>query len=217
MRKLFRRLITVSLLLIVILSLSCSGTDGEMGPPGLNGTNGVDGADGVNGADGTDGEDGNANLIYSDWFIASSFTLSTGFGGIKLLDHDEPASEITQEIIDTGVVLVYGNLRGYTTTIWPFNHVALLPVTLTYGTSPTEIDTWTAILSAGNIKIRFINNNNRYTSIAQVHRFRYIIIPSSEAISASKSDNYAKTIANNLSAAGVDINNFDEVLSYYLK
>ena len=195
----------VLLALIVTISMSCSGDDGEMGSPGLNGTNGID------------GEDGNANVMYSDWFKPPTYNLSTGFGGINLLEHDEAASEITQEILDTGVVLVYGNLRGYTTSIWPFQHVALLPLTLTYGVSPTNIDTWTALLSVGNIKIRFINNNNTYNSLGTSHEFRYIIIPSSDDISASKSDNKSKNIVDELSEAGVDINNYEEVLSYYGK
>ena len=148
----------------------------------------------------------------SDWFIASGFTLTTGFGDIKLLDHDHAAPEISQDIIDTGVVLVYGNLRGYTTTIWPFNRVALLPITLTYNVSPADIDTWTAILSAGNINIRFINNNNKYNSVASVHRFLYVVIPST----SSSSGRIAKeSIIDNLTNAGVDINNFDEVAYYY--
>lgn len=198
----------VLLALIVIFSPSCTGDDGEMGPPGISG---------INGTNGVDGEDGNANVMSSDWFRPPTYNLSTGFGDIKLLDHDEPASEITQEIIDTGVVLVYGNLKGYTTTIWPLNQVALLPITLMYGQSPTNIDTWTAILSAGNIKIRFINNNNTYSSISTTHEFRYIIIPSSDAISAGKSDNKSKDIVDKLSKAGVDINNYEEILSYYGK
>lgn len=112
-----------------------NGLDGQDGADGTNGANGTAGADGTNGTagadgtNGTDGQDGNANVTSSDWFTASGFTLTTGFGDIKLLDHDHAATEITQEIIDTGVVLVYGNLRGYTTTIWPFNQVSLLPIT----------------------------------------------------------------------------------------
>ena len=80
---------------------------------------------------GGDGIDGDSNVMYSDWFKPSSYTLSDGFGGIKQFDHNEAASEITQDILDTGVVLVYRNLAGYGTTIWPENNVPLLPVTVT--------------------------------------------------------------------------------------
>lgn len=121
----------VLLALVIAFTFSCS-EDGAVGPQGTSGQNGTDGTDGTNGTDGTDGQDGNANVISSDWFTPSSYTLSTGFGGIKLLDHDQAAPEITQEIIDNGVVLVYGKLNGYTSSVWPTDQIALLPIILTY-------------------------------------------------------------------------------------
>lgn len=206
MKNVKRNLKIVSFLLTFVLLVSCTGDDGADGIDGVNGT------DGVNGADGADGVDGDSNVMYSEWFKPSSYTLSDGFGGIKQFDHNEAASEITQDILDTGVVLVYGDLTGYGTTIWPVGNVSLLPVTVTYSTNPTQIDTWTALLSVGNINIRMINNNNALSTLSTSHKFRYIIIPSSNSL--SKSAGY-KSITNELTAAGVDINNYDEVLSYY--
>ena len=200
----------VLLALVMVFAFSCA-EDGAVGPQGPAGQNGADGQDGTNGID---GQDGNANVLASDWFKPSSYTLSTGFGGINLLDHDEAATEITQDIIDTGVVLVYGKLQ-YNTIIWPLNQVALMPITLTYNVSPADIDTWTAILSVGNIKIRFINNNNRYTELPSVHQFRYVVIPSSGSTSGRIADFSRKSLEDDLANAGVDINNFDEVADYY--
>jgi len=207
----------VLLALVIAFTFSCS-EDGAVGPQGTSGQNGADGTNGTDGTDGTDGQDGqdgNANVISSDWFTPSSYTLSTGFGGIKLLDHDQAAPKITQEIIDNGVVLVYGKLNGYTSSVWPTDQIALLPIILTYSTSPANIDTWLAILSEGNINIRFTNNNNTYSSLSTNHSFRYIVIPSSSSSSGRMSDNSLESIANNLAVAGVDINNFDEVLAYF--
>jgi hypothetical protein len=201
----------VLLALVMVFAFSCA-EDGAVGPQGSAGQDGTNGTNGLDGSDGADGQDGNANVMSSDWFTPPSYTLSTGFGGISLLDHNEAATGITQEIIDTGVVLVYGKLNGYTSTIWPTNQVSLLPITLAYDQSPTNIDTWTAILSVGNIKIRFINNNNTYSSIGTTHQFRYVIIPSTN----SSSGRIAKeSIIDNLTNAGVDINNYDEVAYYY--
>ncbi len=165
----------VGLLIVSLVLTSCSAEDGA------DGTTGLQGLQGTAGDDGDDGQDGNANVISSDWFTPSSYTLSTGFGGINLLEHDQAASEITQEIIDSGVVLAYGKLNGYNPTIWPTDVAALMPIVLTYD-SPAEIDTWTVILSAGNITIRFINNNNRYTSLNTANSFRYVVVP--ESVSA---------------------------------
>ncbi len=195
----------VLLALVILFTFSCA-EDGAVGPQGPAGQNGT------NGTDGQDGQDGNANVMSSDWFTPSSYALSTGFRGTNLLDHDQSVAEITQDIIDTGVVLVYGNLDGYVTSIWPLNQIALLPIVVTYGTSAAQIDTWTAMLSVGNIKIRFINNNNLYTSLAASHKFRYIIIPSSGSTSGRIAN---ESIADILANTGVDINNYDEVAGYY--
>ena len=117
--------------------------------------------------------------------------LQPGLEGSISLEHDEPAAEITQDILDTGVVLVYGKLNGYVGTIWVDDHVSLLPITVTYGTSPNQIDTWKAIASPGNVRIRFTNNNNAYASLATTHAFRYVVIP--EAVSAKSGRlNYSK-------------------------
>ena len=220
--------------LIIIFTFSCSGEKGEIGPKGDPGQNGIDGTDGSNGTDGTngidgqdgsdgqdgtngtDGQDGNANVFSSDWFKPSSYILSTGFGGIYLLDHDHAAPEITQEIIDTGVVLVYGKLNGYISSVWPTDLVSLLPIILTYSVSPSNIDTFSALLSAGNIKIRFTNNNNAYSSVSTNHFFRYVVIPSS-ASSGRIADFSRKSLEDDLANAGIDINNYAEVLAYYGK
>ena len=112
-------------------------------------------------------------------------------------------------------MLVYGDLRGYTTTIWPSSQVALMPITLMYSQSPTNIDTWTAILSAGNIKIRFINNINTYASIGTTHRFRYVVIPSTSSIARAAVPLSVESVVAELAGAGVDINNSQDVFDYY--
>lgn len=210
MKKVILKTKYVLLAMVILFTFSCA-EDGEVGPQGSAGQDGQDGTNGV------DGMDGNANVISSDWFTPSSYTLSTGFGGIILLEHDQEATEITQEIIDSGVVLVYGKLNGYNPSIWPTDQVSLLPIILTYDLSPADIDTWTALLSVGNIKIRFTNNNNRYSSLNTNHSFRYLIIPSSSSTSGRIAGFSIESIADNLADAGVDINNFDEVLAYYGK
>jgi hypothetical protein len=207
----------VLLVLVIVFTFSCSedgavGPQGSTGKDGQNGTNGLDGQDGTNGVD---GQDGNANVMASDWFKPSSYILSTGFGGINLLEHDQAAPEITQEIIDTGVVLVYGKLNGYISSVWPTDQVSLLPITLTYSVSPANIDTFTALLSVGNIKIRFTNNNNTYSSLGTNHFFRYVVIPSSGSSSGRIADFSRKSLEDDLANDGVDINNYTEVLAYY--
>jgi len=222
----------VLMALVMVFIFSCA-EDGEVGPQGTSGTDGVDGQDGINGVDGQDGangEDGkdgadgnngkngtngNANVMSSDWFTATtSFTLTTGFGGIFLLDYIHTAKEITKEIIDTGVVLVYARLKGYG-GLWPTDRVSLMPIVLMYDLNPVEIDTWTAMLSVENIRIRFTNSNNTYNSITQPHQFRYVIIPSTGSTSGRIADFSRESLKNDLADVGVDINNYEEVAEYY--
>ncbi|KKN78011.1 hypothetical protein LCGC14_0354410 [marine sediment metagenome] len=106
----------VTLIFIASLLFACSkddGKDGAIGPAGAQGEQGVAGSDGVDGADGVDGEDGEdgatgtANVIYSDWidseFDANINTTSASF----TID----APSMTQEFIDTGVILVFGKSK----------------------------------------------------------------------------------------------------------
>lgn len=156
-----------------------NGTNGAQGPGGPQGPAGPTGATGANGATGPQGPAGTANVIYSAWFTPPSYSLTVVFG-INNIYYDKAAPGITQPILDNGAVLTYGKLAGYVPSIWPTGQVALLPITLTYQqSSATQIDTWSAYATAGNLKINLTNNNNLYTNtgINPSHTFRYIIIP----------------------------------------
>jgi hypothetical protein len=52
-----------------------------------------------------------------------------------------------------------------------------LPILINYQQGGLQVDTWSAFASVGNLRIRFVNDHNIYTSIANAHQFRYIIIP----------------------------------------
>ncbi|MDB5133582.1 MAG: hypothetical protein JWP37_185 [Mucilaginibacter sp.] len=153
-----------------VIFASC-GKDGAVGPAGQTGPTGAAGTAGATGATGT------ANVIYSDWITPAAYTKTTVFGTTDFT-YNIAASKITQTILDNGTVIVYGRLNGYITTIWPTNQVSALPIIINYmsGTTP-EIDTWSALTTLGNIQISLENNNNAYTSISNLHSFRYIIIP----------------------------------------
>lgn len=176
-----------------------TGATGPQGPAGTNGTNGAAGATGAQGPAGT------ANVIYSTWFTPSAYTVTTTFG-ITHLDYNKSAPGITQTILDNGTVLTYGKLNGYNSSLWPINQVALLPITIDYqiGTT-TNIDTWSAYATAGNLEIDLMSSTNAYTSDAAInhnHSFRYIIIPGGVA-------------GARLSSPPPDYNNYDAVCKYY--
>jgi hypothetical protein len=125
---------------------------------------------------GPQGEPGTANVIYSPWFKPASYKRDTIYG-VWGYNHNEVAPAITQHVLDSGTVLTFGKLLGYNASVWPEGQIGQLPVTVSYMQGNLQIDTWQAYATAGNLRIRFTNNNNLYTSITAQHQFRYIIIP----------------------------------------
>lgn len=126
------------------------------------------------------GDPGTANVTYSAWFTPEKYTKDTVFG-IWGFNYNKAAPAITQQILDSAAVLTFGKLEGYNPPAWSAGQVAQLPVTLTYklGTTPTY-DTWTALATVGNLKIRFVNDQNYYNGISVAHKFRYVIIPGAQ-------------------------------------
>ena len=149
--------------LVTTALYSCKkGDQGPAGPAGPAGPQGVPGT---------------PNVIYGDWFTPNAYKKDTIFG-IYGFNFDKPVAAITQPILDSGAVLVYGKLLGYTPSVWPASQVSQLPISLTYKQSGnTQEDTWSGHASPGNLRIRFVNDHNEYNAIATQHRFRYIIIP----------------------------------------
>lgn len=140
------------LLISVVLTMSSSCKKGDTGPAGT------------------------ANVYFSEWFRPDTYIKDTVFGiwGFK---YNKAVPAITQKILDSGSVLVYGKLLGYNPAVWPTNQVSQLPISITYMQGGHQVDIWEALVTPGNIRIRFTNDHNIYTSIANSHQFRYVIIP----------------------------------------
>jgi hypothetical protein len=147
--------LTVSSLLII----SCKkGDTGPAGPPGT------------------------ANVIYSEWFRPATYRKDTIFG-IWGFNYDRADPKITQQLLDSGTVLTFGKLLGYNTAVWPANRISQLPILLNYVQSGgVNLDTWSAFITPGNLRIKFVNNRNEYNVIATQHEFRYIIIPGGQSL-----------------------------------
>ncbi len=166
----YRRIVQVifCLLLFPILSSACK--KGDTGPAGTTGSK---------------GDPGVPNVMYSDWFTPTSFVKTVSFG-LNRLSFDKAATQITQPVIDSGAVLVFGKLNGYVPSIWPTDQTAQFPIIITYLSGTTiENDTWSALRSVGNLRISFVNDNNLYGSVATTHQFRYIVVPGGVKINAA--------------------------------
>jgi hypothetical protein len=150
----------------IIISSCSKGPAGPAGPIGSTGPQGTTGT---------------ANVIYSAWFTPSTYTKDTVFGTYGFY-FNQAAPEITQQILDSSVVITYGKLDGYTTVIWPTNQVAPLPIVITYmNGANANIDTWSALLTPGNVEIQLQSSTNAYGGISNAHKFRYVIIPAGVA------------------------------------
>jgi hypothetical protein len=125
---------------------------------------------------GPQGEPGTANVMFSSWFTPNTYKKDTIFG-LWGFSHTQAAPAITQAVLDSGSVLTFGKMLGYNPAIWPVTQVSQLPISINYMQGGYQTDTWQAFATVGNLRIRFTNSNNIYTSIANAHQFRYIIIP----------------------------------------
>jgi hypothetical protein len=157
------------LFLIPIFIISCQ--KGNTGPAGATGPAGPSGATGAQ------GPAGSANVIYSQWFTPATWIKDTIFGEYGF-NYTKATTDITQQVLDSGVVLTYGKLDGYTSVIWPTAQVSLLPIIVTYMEGATIYnDTWSALATPGNLRIQFVDDKNLYNGISNAHQFRYVVIP----------------------------------------
>jgi hypothetical protein len=85
-------------LLLAVAGIFMVSCEGPVGPPGR---------DGYDGNDGLDGLDGNANVIYSDWYVPNSWGGQTGDWFFQVA-----SASITENIVESGVILAYVSLPG---------------------------------------------------------------------------------------------------------
>ncbi len=179
----------------VVLIMAASCKKGDTGPAGPAG------------APGPAGPPNTANVIYSSWYTATPWTKDTLYG-VWGFYYFQNAPEITQSILDSGTVLVFGKLNGYNQAVWTPNTVGQLPLTIQYQQGGAQVDTWQARAFLGRLRIRFENNNNIYTSIANNHQFRYIILAPGKKAAASSTSSGLRTGRST---------NLDDVISNYDK
>gem|GEM_PF-661096 len=126
------------------------------------------------GKDGAQGPPGTANVIYSSWFSSGGAwdtTTAPPYGAYALFN--KAAQQITQAVMDSGVVLAY--MKGDPTT-GLMNEVFPLPYSVGVGYGFTDI--WDFVLNApGNIRFLYKSDNPWTPAELGSISFRYIIIP----------------------------------------
>src|ERR1700720_2689117 len=135
------RMLVLSLFTLLLFS-SCK--KGDTGPAGATGAAGAAGSAGPTGATGS------ANVIYSAWFTPDTYVKDTVFN-LYGFYYNKATTDITQAVLDSGVVLTYGKLDGYNSVIWPTAQVSQLPIVVSYKFSSQSVtynDTWSALATA---------------------------------------------------------------------
>jgi len=170
------------------------GEAGEDGRDGNDGQNGQDGNDGQNGQNGQDGEDGNANVMHSDWFDVIWDNPNSTFGIYR-----HPAPEITEDIKDRALILGYVKSSSTSDFLYP------LPV-------PWNATTLiTSEVRTGTFGVWYSSESTFAAPTNMVSR--YVIIPPAGRLAENSADP-KQAILDELEAANVDINNYDEVAKY---
>jgi hypothetical protein len=190
----------------IIFMDACKGEKGDVGPAG---TAGVAGPTGANGAVGVAGPTGTANVIYGSWIdmnVAGYWyklgSANTGGGNTNNNSYGwgaDFAAPITQDILDKGVVLVYGKYYSGSSD----KKVYLLPGTAYFGQYvTTELN---IVLNRVYIQQVWSYKDvslvpTSYSPSNYLSQFRYIIIPGSVAGGRK---------------AAVDYSDYEAVKAYY--
>lgn len=198
-------------LFVTFLSLAaCSPEDGEDGADGIDGatgTTGQDGADGTNGTDGQDGTDGNAN-VSTFIFDASDFE---GTGDTVTM------GEVTQDVLDNDVVLTYlSSLNTLNEVVTSIQVPGTFRDDFTNDLFIAGVELFPGDVFSGNLSFSYVllsSGNVHPVQAGQFSELKVIIIESSSTTGRSAGIT-KESINAELAAAGVDINNYDDVLEY---
>lgn len=155
-------------LLLAMTGMSaCEGPEGPIGPAGSSGSQGPVGAQGPQGATGT------ANVIYSAWTKAGTWTKINVFGVDRFYTEFQ-ADRLSQEILDRGVVLVYAKLETDN------NQVRQLPVVV-YAQFTEDIIDFSLNLSKVRVWSTPVRGPALPVTPSPNHTFRYVLIPGGQA------------------------------------
>ncbi|SIS39270.1 Collagen triple helix repeat-containing protein [Zobellia uliginosa] len=166
------------LTLFGLLTIACSkegdrgpegpqGIQGETGPAGADGQDGADGAQGEPGEDGEDGATGTANVIFSDW-IPSTFDnniVATGAG------IDIEAERLTNDIMNDGVVIVYGRNEE----LFTGNDIFPLPQVVGNNQHAFRLE------KVGTIRITILSTDGSSVGSPYFEKYRYVLIPGGQS------------------------------------
>ena len=185
MKNLISKTKYVLMALIMVVTFSCSPEDGA---------DGAQGPAGPAGQDGTNGQDGNANV--------QTFTFDTSTENGQFWSINAP--QLTQDVLDKDAILTY--LRRSNGSYYS------VPGT-SFG------DEIKAALLLSTVEFYFYNRlsgANVTPDVGNYDLLKLVIIESSNTTAGKGTSTSKKqNVFNELKAAGVDVNNYNEVMDYY--
>ncbi|MFS4454792.1 hypothetical protein [Maribacter sp. 2304DJ31-5] len=164
----------LGLFIAVSLLMACSAEDGEDGAIGPSGSQGEQGPAGPQGEQ---GDPGTANVIYSGW-------IGHGFGNSPVessaAGFDIEAPEITNAILNNGVILVYGRRLNnvaeeadLTYYLLPYTFYGSLQVEYRYRIEPPT-DSSNGVI---RVQVRKLDDTDLNADATLISGYRYVIIP----------------------------------------
>jgi len=152
------------------------------------------------GPQGSQGETGTANVIYSDWIMVEQADWEGDPS--SFLDTDISAPEITQDIIDMGLVFVYRKL-GNNNVILKLNFM--------------DFNGWNNLFMMNIGTLNIIVHKGTASSDVQKRdlQYRYVVVPGGVAAGGRLGISSQQVIYNELAEAGVDVNDYAQVAAYY--
>lgn len=182
------KVVSLAMVCMAMVLVSCSGDDGEQGPQGIAGVDGVDGQDGV------DGVDGNANVQQFSY----NLEVFTNYGNLQfdllnIVNQPENFAFLYYIVDNNG--LVY-SIPG--------------PIYNLYYTS-----VYSDVISGGNtLFIDFYNSSDDTPAVVPGGTFTQVIVVAIEKTSLANKNGNADIMAE-LKSAGVDTSDYHAVAAYF--
>lgn len=183
-----KKFIYLKVLIIITMLFSISCKKGDTGPQGEQGITGEEGSKGDKGDKGDRGSTGTANVIYSDWVLATNFR-DTTVDNSKLKLADVSAPKLTSALLTNASIQVYLDFGGGVFTM-PYSSYA-----------GNKLNIISFLPKVKKIIItRFTSDNTGSVSLSTLLKYRYVIIPGG-----------AKAAVKN----NIDLNNYEAVRQFY--
>lgn len=180
--------------------IACEGPEGPEGPAGIKGDKGDQG---IAGPEGPSGEDGNANVTIIS-LLSENITWEEGdYLGSEANVYELEDEAVNQDIIDHGTVIGYCNLEG----IW-------LPLPLIWEETGGASRQYVLFNYALNLITLYAYGTDGALDPGIITEYRFLLI-TDNTITGAKGMSSEIEIKSMLSKAGVDINDFYQVMDHF--